>query len=91
MGTGWVPGIAPLPVHPVRTTPGTPPRHPWYTAVMVTVPHSHARGLNMVMGLRSVDQLSLDARFSGSQGMTEVYNLSIAGIINNHLLIPGNE
>ena len=45
----------------------------------------------MVMGLKSVDQLSLGAHFSGLRGITEVYNLLIAGIINNHLHIPGND
>ena len=45
----------------------------------------------MVVGLRSVRQLTLDAHFSGSQGITEVYNLPVAGISNNHYLIPGNE
>ena len=45
----------------------------------------------MVVGLRSVDQLSLDARFSESGGMTEVYNLVEIGRIINHCLIPGNK
>ena len=45
----------------------------------------------MVVGLISVDQLTLVVLFSGSRGMTEVYNLLITGRINNHLYIPGNE
>ena len=45
----------------------------------------------MVVGLRSVDRLSLVGHFSGSRGITEVYNLLIAGIANDHKLIPGNE
>ena len=43
----------------------------------------------MAVGLKSVDQLSLDELFSGFQGMTEVYNLSEIGRINNHYYIPG--
>ena len=45
----------------------------------------------MAVGLKSVAQLSLDDCFSGFQGMTEVYNLSEIGRINNHLYIPGLE
>ena len=58
---------------------------------MVTVPRSQSHGVNSVVGLKSVAQLSLCARFSGSQGMTEVYNLLSVGIINNHYAIPGND
>ena len=45
----------------------------------------------MVVGLRSVDQLSLDDQISGSQTMTEVYNLLRIGRINNHYCILGKE
>ena len=45
----------------------------------------------MVVGLRSVDQLSLSTQISGIRGMTEVYNLVYVGRIINHLLIPGNK
>ena len=51
--------------------------------------HGPTRGVNMVVGLKSVQQLSLGARFSGFQGMTEVYNLAVAGIPNDHNTIPG--
>ena len=46
-------------------------------------------GVNSVVGLISVEQLSLDAHFSGLTGMTEVYNLVKIGRINNHNVIPG--
>ena len=45
----------------------------------------------MVVGLISVDQLSLVPHFSGFPGMTEVYNLVKIGRINNHSYIPGNK
>ena len=45
----------------------------------------------MVVGLESVDQLTLDAQISDIKGMTEVYNLRIAGNPNDHNLIPGTE
>ena len=50
----------------------------------VTVMAGSDRGLNSAVGLKSVHQLTLDARFSGFRGMTEVYNLLVAGITNNH-------
>ena len=45
----------------------------------------------MVVGLKSVRQLTLGAHFSGFQGITEVYNLAVAGKSINHYYIPGNE
>ena len=45
----------------------------------------------MVVGLISVDQLSLVTQISDIRGFTEVYNLCIAGRINNHLSIPGTK
>ena len=45
----------------------------------------------MVVGLRSVDQLTLSYEISGSRGMTEVYNLLRIGRIINHYCIPGNK
>ena len=45
----------------------------------------------MAVGLISVGQLSLSEHFSGSRVMTEVYNLSDIGRINNHSFIAGNE
>ena len=47
--------------------------------------------LNMVVGLISVHQLSLDAHFSDIEDMTEVYNLLTAGNPDDHYVIPGNE
>ena len=45
----------------------------------------------MVVGLKSVRQLTLDAHFSDIQGMTEVYNLLNAGNPDDQNLIPGTE
>ena len=45
----------------------------------------------MVVGLISVEQLSLSGQISGSIGITEVYNLVRIGKIINHSFIPGNE
>ena len=45
----------------------------------------------MVVGLISVHRLSLDAQISGFRGITEGYNLAVAGNPNDHNLIPGNE
>ena len=86
-GAGWVPGIALPATHPL-------PYHPGYTS-----PHgySHDRACGasarpkVVVGLISVDQLSLCLRISGFQGITEGYNLPKIGRINNHSLIPGTE
>ena len=88
-GPGGVPGIAPS-QHP----PGTHPvPHPGYTPC-TTVTAVHGLGMlsrrgNMVVGLISVHQLTLVVHFSGFQVMTEVYNLSKIGRINNHNDIPG--
>ena len=84
LGTGIVPlPDPPHPHYPGYTLPPTPPRHP--------CPHRPYPRLKDAVGLRSVAQLTLSAQISGSRGMTEVYNLSIAGITNNHLSIPGNK
>ena len=45
----------------------------------------------MAVGLISVDQLTLGRRFSGFQGITEVYNVIEIGRINNHFLISENK
>ena len=45
----------------------------------------------MVVGLRSVAQLTLGTHFSGFLGITELYNLSKLGNPNDHYVIPGNE
>ena len=88
---GWGTGIAPS-----RTHPATPrPHHPGYTppvwqcALSVLTAVSGQR--EEVVGLISVDRLSLSLRFSGSRGITEVYNLRVAGNPNNHLSIPGTK
>ena len=46
---------------------------------------------NMVVGLKSVAQLSLVPQISGFRGITEVYNVAVAGIPNDHKDIPGNK
>ena len=38
----------------------------------------------MAVGLKSVAQLSLSAQISGSEGMTEVYNVAVAGNPDDH-------
>ena len=43
------------------------------------------------VGLKSVAQLSLDDRFSGFLGITEVYNLVEISRIINHSFIPGTK
>ena len=58
---------------------------------MTAVPRAVYGGLNMVVGLKSVSQLSLGAHFSDIQGITEVYNLSKIDRINNHSFILGKE
>ena len=45
----------------------------------------------MVVGLKSVAQLTLVAHFSGFLGITEVYNLLRIRRINNHSVIPGTD
>ena len=44
-----------------------------------------------VVGLKSVEQLTLSVDFSGFQGITEVYNLPLAGNPDDHKHIPGTE
>ena len=43
----------------------------------------------MVVGLKSVHQLTLGVHFSGFQGITEGYNVEIAGNPDDHNDIPG--
>ena len=77
------------PSHPPSShpTPGTPlPRQSalWVLTAVSGQPNS-------AVGLISVQQLTLDVHFSGSRGITEVYNLALAGIPNDQNLIPGFE
>ena len=74
MGPGMVDlgtGIVPLPAHP-SSHPGYTPSLPGYTAVMHEAGIS---GLNSAVGLKSVEQLTLDGHFSDIRTITEVYNL----------------
>ena len=84
-------GIAPPSTHPY-TLPGTHPvPHPGYTPASTAGPPHRlqcgtVRGTqsNMAVGLRSVHQLSLYYQISDIRGMTEVYNVAIAGNPNDH-------
>ena len=71
MGTGIAPPTTTL----IPTTPGTPP-HPPRTRTLPEPRHM----LNWeVVGLKSVAQLTLEAFILDLVGITEVYNLVIAG------------
>ena len=75
MVPGWVPGIAPSQPPSPPTTPGTPPPYPLVAMSGYTVTAGSWRTKNMVVGLYSVDQLSLCVHFSGLRVLTEGYNL----------------
>ena len=60
-------------------------------ARLVPVPHGYDGGVNKAVGLKSVAQLSLCVLFSGSRGITEVYNVLRAGNANDHKFIPGTK
>ena len=86
---GWwvVPRYSP-PGPPTQHHPGyTPPHHGHHT----TAARGQSRGVKVVVGLKSVAQLSLSAQISGFRGITEVYNLVGIDRINNHLSITGND
>ena len=46
---------------------------------------------NMAVGLKSVAQLSLYAQISDIRGITEVYNVRVAGNPDDHYVILGNK
>ena len=86
-----VPGIAP-PSHPQPHHPGyTSPPHPGARYTVYSAPAAVYSGCKMVVGLKSVDQVSLSAEISGFQTITEVYNLVEIGRISNHSFIPGTK
>ena len=91
MGPGRVLGgyrYSPPSTHPPSHYPGyTLPPGPG----MLRAVHGAVRLSKCVVGLRSVAQLTLSALFSGFRTITEVYNLAVAGIFNNHYSIPGNK
>ena len=78
---------------PPRHHPAIP--HPGYTPLphlaVYRAPHRPYTEVKEAVGLRSVAQLSLYDHFSGSRGMTEGYNLRIAGNPNDHKSIPGTK
>ena len=80
-GLGLGTGIAPLPAPPSS-------HHPGYTLpaplLMHAVTQRSVHRAKVVVGLISVDQLTLRLRISDIEGMTEVYNLLRIGRINNH-------
>ena len=80
VGYRYSPSQYPPGTHPVCTTPGTPP----LTVTAVHVLGMLSREVKLVVGLISVDQLSLSVLISGFRTMTEVYNLRNIGRINNH-------
>ena len=79
---------SPSPAHPVPIPRVHPPMPP--TATMQVFTGTDGQD-NMVVGLISVDQLTLEPEISRFQGMTEGYNLVKIGRINNHSLIVGTE
>ena len=90
LGQCWVgTGIALPGTHPVPTRP----HHPGYTLPtgpgMLRAVQWQSQRAKVAVGLKSVAQLSLYARISGFLGITEVYNLLIAGNANDHNVIPG--
>ena len=87
VGTRYSPPQYPPDPH----TPGTP--SPTMPVVLMTsvLPRGAAARKNSVVGLISVQQLSLSTQISGSRGITEGYNLVRIGIPNDHKSIPGNE
>ena len=86
MGTGYSPPSPPSPPPPRVHLP-LPPR---LVRPDLMVQRS-GRSKNIVVGLKSVAQLTLDWHFSGFQGITEVYNLYVAGNPNDHNVIPGTK
>ena len=74
-GAGWVPGIAPLPTPPRYPTPGTPLPPPLHLTSRLHGCTGTSAEHNMVVGLKSVGQLTLSPEISDIRGMTEVYNL----------------
>ena len=83
---GYLGGLGGYRYSPSRHPPSPIPRvHP--SCRHSSVPrllHGLYTRSNMVVGLYSVDQLSLDVHISGFWGMTEVYNLVKVGRIINH-------
>ena len=71
--------------------PGYTPPPPSGHGQPGTLPHGSYSGHNMVVGLKSVAQLTLEVLISGFRGITEGYNLATVGRINNHFVILGNK
>ena len=88
----WVvPGIVPLQAHPVSPPRVHPSPTPHAASALYRCRTGQCPRLNKAVGLKSVDQLTLSTEISGFRGITEVYNLSVAGNPNDHFLIPGKE
>ena len=70
----------------------TPPRVHLLPATGLVLANSGCRApKNMVVGLKSVAQLSLVGHFSDIRGITEVYNVGLADNPNDHNVILGNK
>ena len=77
--------------HPPSHYPGYTPPPPTCRWSLYSRCTGHAGRTNMVVGLKSVRQLTLGTQISDIRGITEVYNLVKIGRIINHFSIPGNE
>ena len=79
-------------IAPSRTHPHPLPRvHLPPTPGMVMVLHAVYGQRDMVVGLKSVAQLTLYVQISGFRGITEVYNLALTGNPDDHKCIPGTK
>ena len=76
------------PSHPSSHYPGYTLPAPYRTLHLSTARHTL---LHMVVGLRSVDRLSLSAEISGFGTMTEVYNVVRIDNPNDHKSILQNK
>ena len=80
-------GIAPPGTHPIPSTPGTPPPcHP-----SAVYPRAASPRTIKCRGAQIGSSTHLRCPFLGFRGMTEVYNLSLAGNPNDHKCIAGKE
>ena len=82
---------SPPTTHPVYPSS----HHPGYTSDSPARPVVRQRGaaarLNIGVGLKSVEQLTLGTQISDIRGMTELYNVLRAGNPNDHKSIPGTK
>ena len=79
---------SPPPAHPAIPPPRVHLPPATRTRVMLPLRQAEAK---VAVGLISVAQLTLVGHFSGFRGITEAYNLEIAGNPNDHYFITGND